>query len=645
MSLKRILVVEDEGIVSLDIQNRLRQAGYTLAGTAASGEEAIAQALSSQPDLILMDIKLQGQLDGIEAARQIRARLNVPIVYLTAYADEDTLKRATETAVFGYLLKPFKERELIATIEMALSQHRLERQLRESEQWFGTMLSSISEAVIATDKLGHVRFINPVAELLTGWPQTKAVGIAAKQVFHVIDADDRALNPCPVKTVLETGEQFSLQENALLLTESGSEIFVEYSAAPIIIDPAEIAGVVLVFRDVTERKKAMELLLQVHKMESLGVLAGGVAHDFNNLLVAILGQVSLAQAKLPETSIIMPHLAKAKQAAEQAAELTRQLLAYSGRGQFRRQPLSLTEHIWQNQQLLAASIPKEIKIEFDLNDGLPLIDADPLQMQQVIMNLALNAAEAIGDQAGIVRLHTGTQTIHKAQVDNCSSTGAPLPPGDYVLLEVADTGCGIPPELMTQVFEPFFTTKPSGRGLGLSAVLGAVRGHQGCIMVENQLPAGTALRLLFPVSQHEPSPVMAASAAVTGEGTETPLVLVIDDELYVREAIADTLELEGIDTLTAADGHAGITLYRDNVAEIGLILLDLSMPAMDGAQVFQRLLEINPQARIVLMSGYDKQDVMHKQDWQGLAEFMAKPFETDDLLETVRQYLHQEGGA
>lgn len=640
MSAERILVVEDEGIISLDIQNRLRSAGYIIAGAASSGQEAIEQAISLQPDLILMDIKLQGQLDGIEAAHQIVSRLNTPIIYLTAYADEETLKRARATAVFGYLLKPFKERELVVTVEMALARHKLERQLKESEQWFSTLLNSINDAVIATDEQGRVKFMNPLAETLTGWRQSEAAGTDADQVFQVFDTAKQQRIPCPVKQVLSTGERSLLQNSASLLTHNKAEIHTDYSAAPIMSDQGKIIGVALIFRDVTERKKAEELLLQAQKMESLGLLAGGVAHDFNNLLAAILGQISLAQAKLPQDNKIAPHLTKALHVAEQAAELTRLLLIYSGRGQFRWQPISLNDFVEKNRQLLQAAIPKSIEIQLDLTDSRLLIDADPTQMQQLIMNLILNAAEAIGDQAGAIALRTNRQTITDEDSDYWRYTGKALPPGEYALLEVADTGYGIPPDLASNLFEPFFTTKPMGRGLGLPAVLGAVRGHQGGIYFDNQMEGGALFKLIFPISQQKALPVVVESSpSLAHETINSRKVLVIDDEHVVQDAISDMLELEEIEVITAADGLAGVLAYQEHVADIGLILLDLSMPVMDGAQAFQRLREINPQARIILMSGYDRQDVMHKHDWQGLTAFIPKPFTVNNFLDIVLRHL------
>jgi two-component system, cell cycle sensor histidine kinase and response regulator CckA len=653
MSAGRILVVEDEGIVSLDIQNRLRRAGYTIAGVASSGVEAINQATAAKPDLVLMDIKLQGQLDGIETARLIRDRLNVPVVYLTAYADEETLKRANLTAAFGYLLKPFKERELVATVEMALTRYKLEQQLKESEQWFSTTLTSIGDAVIATDEQGRIKFMNPLAETLTGWRQGAAVGLDADVVFRIIDANSRRVNPSPVREVLDTGKIVFLQNNTLLLARNGREIPIDDSAAPISNDRGELVGVVLIFRDVTERKQAEKILLQAHKMESLGVLAGGVAHDFNNLLVAILGQISLALARSPVDSEVSQHLEKAAQAAEQAAELTRQLLAYSGRGQFRRQPLSLNELVEKNRQLLEAAIPKGVRIDLDLADSLPLVDADPSQMQQVIMNLILNAAEAVGEQTGTITLRTGLQSIDRADVAYWRYTGEVLRPNHYVLLEVIDTGCGIPDDLTTDVFEPFFTTKRTGRGLGLSAVLGAVRGHGGGISLDSQPGNGTSFRLVFPISEHErpglsfalrepeEPPVLAAPPPVVDTRVNRQKVLIIDDELFVQEAIADTLEMEGIEVMTASDALTGIAAYEAHKADIGLILLDLSMPGMGGAQAFHRLREMDPEVKVILLSGYDKQEVMHKDDWQGLTAFIQKPYELYLLIDVVQRQLHQ----
>lgn len=638
MSKGHIFVVEDEGIVSLDIQNRLLRAGYTIAGAASSGPEAISKVSVTRPDLILMDIKLHGDMDGIATAHQIQVRLNVPIIYLTAYADEETLKRANLTAAYGYLLKPFKERELIATIQMTLTRYRLEQQLKESQQWFSTTLRSIGDAVIATDAQGRIQFMNPLAERLTGWEQETAVGLDASQVFRIVDATTLQEKFCPVAEVLQTGKISLSQNSTLLQSASGREIPIDDSAAPILNDQGITTGVVLTFRDVTERKHAEQLLLQAHKMESLGILAGGVAHDFNNLLVAIIGQTSLALTKSPAHSEVNQHLQKAVHAAEQAAELTRQLLAYSGRGQFRRQPLHLNTLIQNNQQLLSASIPKHIRIQLDLDPSLPFIDADPAQMQQMVMNLILNATEAIGNQPGTVTLRTTTKTFDAAHHPDWQHPREPLPPGQYVLLEVRDTGCGIAAAVMPNIFDPFFTTKPQGRGLGLAAILGIVRGHKGGLRLESEPGQGATFQFAFPVSNYVPQTAEERPTAVT-PANSSGKVLVIDDETYVHELVTDCLALENIEVLAALGGIEGLNRYQGHQDEISLILLDLSMPDMSGAETFRKLREINPAVKIVLTSGYDKDDVLGPTEWQGLTDFLQKPYNLSTLIDMVKRHM------
>jgi len=253
----RVLVVEDESVVSKDIQESLKSLGYKVCGTAFAGEEAIAKAESLQPDLVLMDIVLKGDIDGVEAAETIRSRLHIPVIYLTAYSDEHTLNRAKVTEPSGYILKPFDERELHTTIEVAMYRHTMQKRLRESERWFGTTLRSIGDAVIATNTKGRVTFMNPVAELLTGWNQAEAMGRDLGEVFSVRDQDGCILLKNPVSRVLEDGAVVEFRNN-LLIGREGTKRIVDDSAAPIVDDNGDIIGAVLVFRDVTERMKSEE---------------------------------------------------------------------------------------------------------------------------------------------------------------------------------------------------------------------------------------------------------------------------------------------------------------------------------------------------------------------------------------------------
>lgn len=288
----RILVVEDEGIVSRDIQNRLTSLGYVVAGSAETGVEAIRLAGERRPNLVLMDVRLKGDMDGVEAAEHIRANWQIPIVYLTAYADDATLQRARVTEPFGYILKPFEERELPTVIEMALYKHAAERRLRLSERRYATTLQSIGDAVIATDAEGRVTFLNPVAEALTGWPAAEAIGQPLDEVFRIIGEQSRQTVENPVTRVLREGTIVGLGNHTVLIARDGREHLIDDCAAPI-HDEDRCTGAVLVFRDITEKRRLEEQLRQAQRMEGIGRLAGGIAHDFNNLLTIINGYCRL----------------------------------------------------------------------------------------------------------------------------------------------------------------------------------------------------------------------------------------------------------------------------------------------------------------------------------------------------------------
>ena len=385
-----------------------------------------------------------------------------------------------------------------------------------------------------------------------------------------------------------------------------------------------------------EHRRSEEALLRTQKMESLGLLAGGVAHDFNNLLVAMLGQSSLALAKLPPQSAAREHIRKSVQAAERAADITRQMLAFAGRGQFELRAIDLNILIQENLHLLELAVPKHVKLTPRLQKDLPMITADPGQMQQIIMNLILNGAEAIGEDAGTVVVSTGTQRGEPAPASRRRFLGSLAGGEAYVTLQVQDTGAGMDAATLKQIFDPFFTTKKSGRGLGLAAVQGIVRAHKGALHIDSELGKGTVFRLFFPVSADEPAP---SDEVVSQVETQPKLVLVIDDEFAVLDAVTDILALAEIETITASNGRQGLTLYSERHAEIDLVLLDLTMPGLSGYETLAQLRQIKSEVRVILSSGYNQIDVTDRLNDPGRVGFLQKPYDADKLINVVRQFM------
>jgi nitrogen-specific signal transduction histidine kinase len=389
--------------------------------------------------------------------------------------------------------------------------------------------------------------------------------------------------------------------------------------------------------DVTERRQAEEALRQSQKLESLGLLAGGIAHDFNNLLTAVLGNLNLAQLHLPENAPAQPFLAKMEAAVLRATELTKQMLAYSGRGHFLVQPQDLNETVRDVTHLLEVSISKNIRLEFDLKPGLPAIQADAAQIQQVVMNLVTNASDAIGSREGIIHLSTSLAHLNERELRPYRH-GEALEPGRYVILEVADTGMGMSPDVLARIFDPFFTTKASGRGLGLSAMLGILRGHKAGLMIRSATDRGSTFRLCFPATE-EP---LTASPPALEATTPHPLqgrVLLVDDEEIVLQSIGSALQLLGLEVLTAGDGLEALERFREARPRLDLVLMDLTMPRMDGREAFQAMQDLDPAVPVILSSGFTEQDSLRTLSGRGPAGFIQKPYQIKELRELLQRVL------
>lgn len=390
-----------------------------------------------------------------------------------------------------------------------------------------------------------------------------------------------------------------------------------------------------------ERLDMERKLLHAQRLQSLGILAGGIAHDFNNLLTAMLGHMDIALLNLPPTLPPVSNISHAKQAAVRAAELTRQLLAYSGKGNFIKAAVDLSALVEENAHLLKTSLTKSVNLKLDLAKDLPAVLIDPGQGQQVVMNLITNAAEAVGERKGTVTLATGVEFLEEAYLDR-SILGEKPARGRFVYLEVSDTGCGMDQQTLERIFDPFFTTKYTGRGLGMSAIQGIVTGHKGAMMVESTVGEGTSVKVLFPAPAAYPAqrPVLSEPACVAHEpvsSSPSGMILVIDDDEVIRDLCKIMLEHLGFTVLTAANGIDGLEAYREYAAEIVCVVLDLTMPTMDGVATFQALRDIDPGVKVLLSSGYGEEEAVGRFVGAGLAGFLQKPY----MLQTLHSQLKQ----
>jgi len=385
-----------------------------------------------------------------------------------------------------------------------------------------------------------------------------------------------------------------------------------------------------------ERLDLERQLLHAQKLESLGILAGGIAHDFNNLLTAILGNLDLALLRLPPGSQAFENIEQSMKASRLAADLTRQMLDYSGKGVFQLALIDLNEVVLGNSDLFRTVIPKNITLTVDAHGDLPQIMADPGQIQQVVMNLLTNAAEAIGANPGVITLETGSAYCDDVFIQK-SILAEKADPGTFVYVQVSDNGSGMDPETQQRLFDPFFTTKFTGRGLGMAATQGIIRSHKGIILLESEKGRGTTFRIMFPVARGaqkragEETPAVAAAPAENVEGK----VLFVDDEHTVRSLGKQYLDYLGFESLEACNGKEALELYRQNSDGIALVILDLTMPVMNGVAAFRELKKINPAVRIILSSGFSEQSVVEQFPHDKPDAFIQKPFHIKELERVI----------
>ena len=568
------------------------------------------------------------------------SRMIKPIIHLTRVADtiasgdleqpievksNDEIGKLADT--FELMRQSIKEQIKILNTEV------MER--KQAENNLFVTLNSIGDAVITTDNKSNIIHMNPIALKLTGWKFEEAAGKPLLKIFNIININTREQCPNPVEKVLTTGEIVNLENHTVLLAKDGTEYHIADSGAPIRNEQGAILGVVLVFRDVTERYRLEAQIRQSDKMQAIGQLAGGIAHDFNNMLGGIIGAAEILHNYLDGSKTAEELHSIIVNASDRAAELTQQLLAFSRSKKIASTAINLHIIIAESLSLLKRTIDRSIIISSELNAKTDIIIGDPAQLQNIIINLGINASHAMPD-GGALTLSTRNISLDKSY---CSSSNFELEPGDYIELSVRDTGCGITPEHQNRIFEPFFTTKTGGKGtgLGLSAVYGSIIQHNGAISIKSHLNEGTTFYLLFPIStstRKEMTPIK--NTKPHGAGT----ILVIDDEQLMRTTAKAILSNAGYSVILAENGKEGLKIFRQKSDTIDLILLDMVMPVMNGKDCFRQLKEIDPEVKVILASGFSKDEDIEIMKQQNLRAFISKPYHCHELINLITEILH-----
>ena len=506
----------------------------------------------------------------------------------------------------------------------------------EREQ-LAVTLRSIGDGVITTDIAGNVVLINKIAEGLTGWKQADARGRQIRDVFPLLDEKTGEPRTSPVEEVLRTGRTCELEGHVSLVARDGSRFLITDSVAPIMDKDSRISGAVLVFRDITERRKLEDRISRSEKIESLGVLAGGIAHDFNNLLNAIIGNIDIGKRFSAPDSEVYKSLVRTEKASARAKELTQQLLTFSKGGAPVKKLAAIGDLIRDTADF--GTRGSAVRCEFSLPDDLWDTEIDEGQISQVISNLVINAVQAM-PAGGTIHITGKNIEVKPAELQE-------LRPGNYVNIVVQDTGRGIAQDHIGRIFEPYFTTKEGGSGLGLATTYSIIKKHEGAIDVESVEGAGTTFTIFLPASPEHAGPVVPLSAAVPDEKRAGRILLMDDDEI-VRETAGIMLDLLGYSVDFAAEGKTAVAMYkkaRSSKTPYDVVIMDLTIPGgRGGKDAIRDLLEIDPAAKAIVSSGYSNDAVMANYGWYGFAGIIIKPYTMDELSEELQRIMGREPG-
>ena len=654
--IRKILIVDDEKDFVLSLTDILETYGYDV-GMAHNQDEAVEKIESFYADVVLLDVRL-GHENGLNLITKFKESCpNIIPVIMTAFAEADSAIEAFQEGAYDYLRKPLDPRQLLKTLERCFEKLQLEKEkeafqatlskrnleleemnkrLKESEESYRLLVETMNDGLIIEDLKGLITYVNHKFMKMIGYKEDELLG---RGVSDFLDSSNFNIYSRYKEECLKGDiSPFELTWNK----KGGTPLPTIVSPQSIFGSNGKLKGCFAIITDITERKDAEEEkrnmeqhLQQAQKMESIGTLAGGISHDFNNSLQAILGYTQILLMDKTEDNPDYSKLASIEKAAKRASELTQQLLAFSRKVESKMRPVDLNKEVRDVKNLLERTIPKMIVIDLELEKNLQIVNADPSQIEQIMMNLAVNARDAIGEEGNII-----IRTENTVLSDNDCKNLPGLVPGGYVVLSITDNGKGMTPEESERIFEPFYTTKEQGKGtgLGLSMVYGLVTKHNGHVVCSSKPGAGTTFKIYLPVIKQ--------AVAETSENKEKEFpkggnetILIVDDESFVRELGEQILTKFGYKVIAASDAETAIEIYFQSKDKISLVILDLIMPGMGGKKCLHEILKRDPEAKVVIASGFSPDGDAKSAVDSGAKGFISKPYNVRNMLKEIRGVL------
>ncbi|MBU1194300.1 MAG: response regulator [Proteobacteria bacterium] len=631
---KKIMVVDDDEALADNWEDILTDEGYELV-TANTCVNALSVAHEHRPQVALLDLKLPDDTGINLLAKLKKTNPDCICALMTAFADVDSAVTALERGAFHYLQKPVRPMELInllerifETLQIREEKRVAEERLKESEQRFRTIFESAQDAIFLKDVNLRYTLVNPVMEGLYKMDSAAFMGHTDEELFGGLDA---------VKTQKLEKQvlQGQIVEEELKIKGPPPQTFHTIKV-PLMGKTGQINGICGFARDISSIKQLEAQLLQAQKMEAIGTLAGGISHDFNNLLQAIIGYSQMLLLDEDRTSLNYPKMEAIRKAAQRASELTAQLLTFSRKVEIHPRPVNLNHIIHQVEKLLQRTIPKMIEIELDLERSVHTVNVDPVQVEQVLLNIGVNARDAMPDGGRLI-----FRTVNVKGADVCHKLLSNDGTKEYVLLTIADSGQGMTEKTLEHIFEPFFTTKEAGKGtgLGLAMAYGIIQSHGGQIFCDSQPGIGSSFNIYFPAinlaavreAEYEEEEFFSAAK---GRG-ET--ILFIDDEESLRELAREFLSDIGYHVTIAENGESGLAIYKEKMDTISVVILDLIMPGMGGRNCLKNILEINPDAKVIICSGYSPNDPDTDEILKKALCFVKKPYDFKKLLKLIQE--------